>query len=78
MSKYNFHRATDDILSVRISKETADKIRDIAKNEGIAIQEVCRTFLTVALEDYIMQSHHNITVDVPFAPTESTPERSDT
>lgn len=53
MSKYNFSRATDDILSVRITKKDADKIREIAKNEDVSIQEVCRTFLTVALEDYL-------------------------
>lgn len=56
MSKFNFNRANDDALMLRISKETADKIRAIAKKEKISIQEVCRKFLEVALEDYIEEA----------------------
>lgn len=50
--KFHFSRSTDDTLNVRMSKETADKIRDIAKKEDISVQEVCRSFLTFALEKY--------------------------
>ena len=32
MGKFNFNRANDDTLNVRISKETADRIRTIAKS----------------------------------------------
>lgn len=53
MNKFNFGRATDDTLYVRMSKGTAEMIRKIAKNEDISIQEVCRTFLEVALKDYL-------------------------
>ncbi len=52
MSKYDFHRATDTILSVRMSKENAERIKQIAKTEAVSIQEVCRTFLNEALKDY--------------------------
>lgn len=52
MSKYNFDRAEDDVLSVRIRKDIAENIRQIAKKERVSIQEVCRTFLTVAVQDY--------------------------
>jgi hypothetical protein len=52
MSKFNFNRANDDTLNVRISKETADKIRAIAKKEKLTIQEVCREFLTVSVKEY--------------------------
>ena len=55
MSKFNFSRATDDTLNVRMSKQTADAIRDISKNEDVTVQEVCRTFLEVALTDYLAE-----------------------
>lgn len=53
MSKFNFGRATDDTLNVRMAKRTAEEIRKIAKAEDISVQEVCRTFLEVALKDYL-------------------------
>ena len=56
MSKFNFHRATDDTLNIRISKQTADRIREIAKLEKLTIQEVCREFLEVASKEYEEQS----------------------
>jgi predicted HicB family RNase H-like nuclease len=56
MSKFKFNRKTDDTLNVRISKETADKIRAIAKQEKLSIQEVCREFLTVAVKEYLEDS----------------------
>lgn len=52
MNKYQFSRANDDTLNVRMDKETADKIRVIAEQEKTTVQEVCRVFLRVALEDY--------------------------
>lgn len=55
MKKFNFTRASDDILSVRMSKRTAEEIRKIAKKEDISVQEVCRTFLEVALKDYLVE-----------------------
>lgn len=55
MTKFNFGRATDDTLNVRMSKRTAEQIRKIAKAEDISVQEVCRTFLEVALKDYLAE-----------------------
>jgi len=52
MSKFNFDHAEDDTLNVRMSKVMAAEIRAIAKKEKITIQEVCRTLLMVALDDY--------------------------
>lgn len=53
MNKFTFERTFDNLLSVRMSKHTADEIRKIAKIEDVSIQEVCRTFLEVALKDYL-------------------------
>ncbi len=53
MRKFNFGRATDDTLNVRMSKRTAEEIRKIAKKEDVSVQEVCRTFLEVALKEYL-------------------------
>lgn len=53
--KYSFSRATDDTLNVRIDKQTADAIREIAKQENTTVQEVCRVFLKEALADYLAQ-----------------------
>jgi len=58
MGKFNFDRATDDTLNVRMSRPTAEAIRKIAKDESVTVQEVCRTFLEVALKDYL-EEHTN-------------------
>lgn len=52
MNKYNFSRVNDNTLNIRMDKYTADAIRVIAKQEKITMQEVCRTFLQVAVKDY--------------------------
>ena len=55
MNKFDFGRANDDYLGVRMTKRTADEIRKIAKIENVSIQEVCRQFLEVALNDYLAE-----------------------
>lgn len=52
MSKYNFTRANDNVLSIRMDKETGDAIRAIAKKEKTTVHEICRVFLREALRDY--------------------------
>lgn len=56
MSKYNFSRASDDTLNVRIDRDTAEEIRAIAEREKTTVQEVCRVFLRAALKDYLEES----------------------
>jgi hypothetical protein len=56
MGKYQFSRAKDDTLNVRMSSEVAKAIRDIAGVEKTTVQEVCRVFLEEALKDYLTQA----------------------
>lgn len=58
MGKFNFGRASDDTLNVRMAKRTAEQIRKIAKEEDVTVQEVCHTFLEVALKDYLQEQDH--------------------
>ena len=55
MMNFNFNHGNDDTLMVRMSKETAGKVRDIAQEERVTIQEACRTLLAAAVEAYLEQ-----------------------
>ena len=55
MSKFDFNHSNDSVLAIRMSDDTATKIRQIAKKEKVTIQEVCREFLRVAVEEYLNQ-----------------------
>jgi hypothetical protein len=71
LNDFNFNRAKDDTLNVRMTKDTADKIRNIAVKEETSVQEVCRVFIEKALYDYLARNERRET------PTPHTKENKD-
>lgn len=53
--KFKFGENYSSVINARVSKTTHEQIKFIAKRKNIAIQEVVRVFLEVALKEYILE-----------------------